>query len=170
MNTHATIIEDARGYLIKGIVQGVGFRPTLKRWAIAHALVGYTRNTPEGLEVAVWGQPINLDAFEAALRQRPPALSRIDQIITFTLNTAKPHTFDTQESTLADSHTLAISPDVGMCEDCLAEIFDPLANRFRYPFTNCTNCGPRFTIIRDMPYDRARTSMSEFTMCTACDS
>jgi hydrogenase maturation protein HypF len=153
---------------ITGIVQGVGFRPYVYGLAVRFALVGWVRNTSAGVDIEVDGIQETLDAFVLALKTELPALARIDKI---DLSFAKPglfNTFEIVESKAVEGSFQPISPDVGVCDDCLSELFNPTDRRYRYPFINCTNCGPRFTIITDIPYDRPNTTMALFAMCPDC--
>ncbi len=152
---------------ITGTVQGVGFRPFVFRLAEEHALSGWVRNTAELVEIHVEGAAPSLETFLQDLRRDPPPLARIETVV------AEPHEpegFETFEirTSRQDFGWQNISPDVATCDDCLRELFDPADRRYLYPFINCTHCGPRFTIIESMPYDRARTTMREFALCEAC--
>ncbi|MDO4581030.1 MAG: carbamoyltransferase HypF [Bacillota bacterium] len=157
-------------YAIKvhGIVQGVGFRPFVYGQAQRAALSGWVLNDANGVSIEIEGAPAACDAFIAALREHPPALSRVDEVIVAERPPLGEQGFEIRHSRAGLKSTL-ISPDMGTCDDCLADIRDPANRRYRYPFANCTNCGPRFTIIRDLPYDRGLTTMSGFVMCEACN-
>jgi hydrogenase maturation protein HypF len=155
---------------INGIVQGVGFRPFIFNLATNLGLKGWVRNTSAGVDIEVDGTPQALDAFIHVLKNEPPPLARIDEISVdkrpingFTL-------FEIMHSVAIESAFQPVSPDVCICPDCLRELFDPKDRRYRYPFINCTNCGPRFTIIEDIPYDRPKTTMASFTMCPDCQA
>ncbi len=153
---------------VTGIVQGVGFRPFIYALAQRFGLRGWVRNTSAGVEIDVEGAPTALDAFIHALRNEHPPLARLDSL---SVQTHEPRGFAHFEIISSERQADAfqpISPDVGICADCLRELFDPNDRRYRYPFINCTNCGPRFTIITDIPYDRPNTTMAIFAMCTAC--
>lgn len=153
---------------IKGIVQGVGFRPFVYSLALQNDLTGWVRNSSSGVEIEINGTLSNLENFLTILRNSPPPLSRID---TFNVEetTNKEYTeFSIIDSNSMDGEFLPISPDYSICDDCLRELFDPQDRRYRYPFINCTNCGPRFTIIKDIPYDRPKTTMASFEMCDQC--
>jgi hydrogenase maturation protein HypF len=155
---------------IKGIVQGVGFRPFVYNLASRHKLTGWVRNTTGGVEIEVIGPPKALDQFLEGLANEAPPLSQIDSI-EHKLTSAENHgSFQILNSNDTSAGILPISPDVSVCSDCLAELFSPQDFRYRYPFINCTNCGPRFTIIRDIPYDRPKTTMASFTFCQTCQS
>ncbi len=152
---------------IKGIVQGVGFRPFIYRLATKYQLKGWIINTSSGVELEVEGTPSNLKKFLASLRLEAPPISRIESLVTEDGEARGYHAFEIRESRKDYGYQL-ISPDIALCSDCLRELFDPIDRRYRYPFINCTNCGPRFTIIKDIPYDRASTTMSSFPMCPTC--
>lgn len=154
---------------ITGIVQGVGFRPFVYNLATRLKLNGWVRNTSAGVDIEVDGEQDVLDAFVMALRDEAPPLSRIDEL-TASYRPANGFTsFDIFHSESIPSAFQPISPDVAICDDCLRELFDPSDRRYRYPFINCTNCGPRFTIIQDIPYDRPKTTMAGFTLCLDCE-
>ena len=155
---------------IRGIVQGVGFRPFLHRFVKEHGLKGTVRNSSSGVELELEGERETLERFVHFLPERAPRLALIEAIEASYSDELK-HFTDFQiigSKTEALRDTL-ISPDIGICDDCLRELLDPKDRRYRYPFINCTNCGPRFTIIRDVPYDRAKTSMRDFPMCPDCE-
>jgi len=153
---------------IKGTVQGVGFRPFVYRLALEHDLAGFVFNHSQGVTIEVEGLPANLNRFLAQLQQKPPPLAVIEQVERFPLPPRGERAFAIVPSTEAAEHFTLISPDIATCEDCRRELFDPADRRYRYPFINCTNCGPRLTIIRDVPYDRAQTTMDVFPMCPDC--
>lgn len=153
---------------IEGVVQGVGFRPHVYRLAAAHGIAGWVLNSSEGVTIWAEGTEAQLEAFYRDLLARPPKLARIVSHCR-TPRTPVPYTtFFIKHSEAGEHKDVLISPDVAICEDCRREIFDPGDRRYGYPFTNCTNCGPRFTIIMDVPYDRAKTTMREFPMCPDC--
>lgn len=159
-----------RRIIVRGIVQGVGFRPFVYNQAQHHQLTGFVLNHSTGVTIEIEGSPPNLDSFERALHENPPPLARIDSIHNADIPLLNEPTFVIAQShATTERHTL-ISPDTTTCEECLTEIRNPTDRRFRYPFTNCTNCGPRFTIIQDVPYDRAKTTMHIFPMCPACQT
>ncbi len=154
---------------ITGIVQGVGFRPFVYNLATRLKLNGWVRNTSAGVDIEVDGEQDVLDVFVKALRDEAPPLSRIDEL-TASFRPANGFTaFDIFHSEVVEGAFQPISPDVAICDDCLRELFDPNDRRYRYPFINCTNCGPRFTIIKDIPYDRPQTTMAGFTLCPDCE-
>jgi hydrogenase maturation protein HypF len=153
---------------VSGIVQGVGFRPFVYRLARSLDLAGWVRNTSNGVEIQVEGALESLDGFVRRLTADAPALARIDAV-----QPLEPEPGGREDFRILDSRSLQgaeamIPADVSTCGDCFREIMDPGDRRFLYPFTNCTNCGPRFTIIRQVPYDRAQTTMASFTMCPRC--
>jgi hydrogenase maturation protein HypF len=153
---------------ITGIVQGVGFRPFVHALATRLVLKGWVRNTSAGVDIEVDGPVGALDEFLLALRTEIPPLAHIDEI---QIEHISPNGYDQfsiiQSESIPDAFQ-PISPDVCICPDCLRELFDPQDRRYRYPFINCTNCGPRFTIIQDIPYDRPHTTMAGFPMCPDC--
>lgn len=153
---------------VRGTVQGVGFRPFVYSLALQHQLSGWVRNTSGGVEIEVQGDISNLDAFQQKLKSDLPPLARIDKIIIQNIDPGDHTSFEIISSQPEAGAFIPISPDVSICEDCQRELFDSSDRRYRYPFINCTNCGPRFTIIRDIPYDRPKTSMSGFEMCPTC--
>lgn len=156
--------------MVSGIVQGVGFRPFIYTTALQNHLTGWVRNTSSGVEIEVNGEPQYIQSFLNSIKQNPPPLARIDSLNT---TPCKPNLyigFEILESHSEEGKFLPVSPDISICPDCQRELFDPSNRRFRYPFINCTNCGPRFTIIKDIPYDRPKTTMAEFALCEACKS
>jgi len=153
---------------VTGIVQGVGFRPFVYRLARNHNLAGWVCNTSNGVEIQVAGPPASLESFVQKLATDAPALARIDAVLPLAAEPWDQEGFRILESqNLAGTEAL-IPADVSTCEDCFREIKDPGDRRFQYPFTNCTNCGPRYTIIREVPYDRPQTTMAVFPMCPQC--
>jgi len=154
---------------ITGIVQGVGFRPFVYNLANRLNLNGWVRNTSAGVVIEVDGSQDVLDDFVKALRDEAPPLSRIDELTASYRPSNGFHSFDIVHSEAVEGAFQPISPDVAICDNCLHELFDPKDRRYRYPFINCTNCGPRFTIIKDIPYDRPKTTMSGFTLCPDCE-
>jgi len=154
---------------IRGVVQGVGFRPTVFRVAHEHGVRGEVRNDGEGVLIHAWAELPALDAFVHALERACPPLAAIDDIERAEAPSVEPvpDTF----SIVASERSLArtsVAPDAAACAACLAETIDPFNRRYRYPFTNCTHCGPRLSIVRELPYDRAQTSMAHFSLCDAC--
>ncbi|MGD8987083.1 MAG: carbamoyltransferase HypF, partial [Syntrophobacterales bacterium] len=154
---------------IQGIVQGVGFRPFIYQLAHHHRLNGYVANTPKGVEIEVEGDRKALQHFLKELPELTPPLAIITQIDTEELPAADYNRFEIKSSEQGEERAALISPDTTTCTDCLRELFDPQDRRYLYPFINCTNCGPRYTIINDIPYDRSKTSMAVFTMCDDCE-
>lgn len=158
---------------VTGIVQGVGMRPFVYREAMAHGICGWVLNAGDGVHIEAHALSETLDEFIAALSEHAPAASRVEHVEVMDLapgdwNAANEQGFRIVASQDQTAHTTLISPDIATCDDCLRELFDPADRRFHYPFINCTNCGPRFTIIRSLPYDRAATSMDCFPMCPTC--
>ncbi len=153
---------------IEGVVQGVGFRPFVYRLATQLGLTGWVRNTSQDVRIEVEGPHQSVQQFIHSLRTAAPSLSRIHHIEAERVGAQGSTRFEILESQFAPDKGQLISPDVATCTECMAEVLDCKDRRYRYPFTNCTNCGPRFTIITDMPYDRAHTTMANFTMCPEC--
>jgi hydrogenase maturation protein HypF len=153
---------------VRGIVQGVGFRPFVYALARRHGLAGLVRNDAEGVHIEVEGDAERLDLFLRGIQEEAPPLAIVEAVSWRPLAALGERGFRIEESREGPRRRALISPDVATCEDCLREIFDPADRRYRYPFTNCTNCGPRFTITRAVPYDRATTTMSRFEMCPEC--
>ena len=153
---------------ISGVVQGVGFRPFLFGLACAHHLCGHVSNTASGVAVFIQGKPENLDAFLLDILEKKPLLSQISRMVSTDTQPLDLADFTIIKSRHTRTKSALISPDVGVCPDCLKEMQDPADRRFEYPFINCTNCGPRYTIIQDIPYDRPNTSMKSFAMCPEC--
>lgn len=157
------------GVVISGIVQGVGFRPFLYREALLHQLSGFVRNTSYGIYAEIEGTASSCEAFFAALETSAPPLSRITRMQRDPI----PPLYETGFSILGSEggeHNALVSPDIGICKDCERELFSPQDRRYHYPFINCTNCGPRYSIVRDIPYDRKNTSMAGFIQCPDCQS
>ena len=156
---------------VRGIVQGVGFRPFVHRLVKEHGLSGWVRNTADGAGLELEGEEPALEAFLAALREDAPPLALIESVKARPVQGGEHFEgFSIVPSERGERMRTLISPDAGICPDCLRELLDPADRRYRYPFINCTNCGPRFTIIKSVPYDRAYTSMSEFPMCPDCEA
>src|SRR5215218_10106080 len=153
---------------VRGIVQGVGFRPFVYALARRHGLAGLVRNDAEGVHVEVEGDAEKLDLFLRGIGEEAPPLAVVEAVSWRPLTALGERDFRIEESREGVQRRALVSPDVATCEDCLREVFDPTDRRYRYPFTNCTNCGPRFTITRAVPYDRATTTMSRFEMCPQC--
>jgi len=153
---------------ISGMVQGVGFRPFLFGLACAHHLCGHVSNTDFGVALFVQGAPKDLNAFLLDIPEKKPLLSQISRMVSKDTPPLDLADFTIIKSRDTRTRSALISPDVGVCPDCLKEMQDPADRRFEYPFINCTNCGPRYTIIQDIPYDRPKTSMKAFAMCPDC--
>ena len=158
---------------VTGIVQGVGMRPFVYREAMAHGICGWMLNAGDGVHIEAHAPADALDAFVAALSEHAPAAARVEYVEVVDLaangwDTANEQGFRIVASQDQTAHTTLVSPDIATCDDCLRELFDPADRRYHYPFINCTNCGPRFTIIRSLPYDREATSMDRFPMCPEC--
>ena len=158
---------------VTGIVQGVGMRPFVYREAMAHGICGWVLNAGDGVHIEAHAPADALDTFVAALSEHAPAAARVEhvEVVDLAVNgwdAANEQGFRIVASQDQTAHTTLVSPDIATCDDCLRELFDPADRRYRYPFINCTNCGPRFTIIRSLPYDRAATSMDCFPMCPKC--
>ena len=153
---------------ITGIVQGVGFRPFVYGLAARYGLSGWVRNTSAGVDIEVDGNTQMLDSFVNSLRSQLPPLARIDSFDVSIGDSQGFSGFEIIPSEAVEGAFQPISPDVSICPDCLRELLDPTDRRYRYPFINCTNCGPRFTIITDIPYDRPNTTMALFDMCGDC--
>ncbi len=154
--------------IVKGIVQGVGFRPFIYRLAHKFALTGKVYNDPLGVIIEIEGSKESIENFLKLVRLETPPLARITDIETTDIPEKGSQHFAIAESEEHKEKKTLIAPDIAVCDDCLNELLDPSDRRYRYPFINCTNCGPRFTIIRKIPYDRKHTSMSDFTMCGDC--
>ena len=154
---------------ITGIVQGVGFRPFVYNLATRLNLKGWVNNTSAGVDIHIEGDDADMNSFIEKLSSEKPPLAVMDEISVREVPLENFKTFDIQHSTPIEGAFQPISPDVAICDDCLRELFDPSDRRYRYPFINCTNCGPRFTIIKDIPYDRPKTTMAGFALCPDCE-
>jgi hydrogenase maturation protein HypF len=161
---------ERRRIVIQGIVQGVGFRPFVYGEALRQNLVGFVLNDSRGVTIEVEGTSEALNGFQHALREKAPPLARIDTLTAELISPCYDTAFTIAQSQAGAERHALISPDTVTCDDCLHELFDPGDRRFHYPFINCTNCGPRFTIIQDVPYDRDKTTMGVFQMCPACQT
>jgi hydrogenase maturation protein HypF len=153
---------------VNGIVQGVGFRPFIYNLALRHGLKGEVSNTSGGVAIVVEGLADHIDAFTADISAAPPPLAHVVEVSRQEIPVAGYAAFTIVQSKADTALSTLISPDVSICDDCLKELFDPNDRRYRYPFINCTNCGPRYTIIDGIPYDRPKTSMKHFEMCPQC--
>jgi len=155
---------------VRGIVQGVGFRPFVYRLARDCHLSGWVRNTSGNVVIEVEGPEENVNQFSALLKDKAPPAARVQDVTTRKLAAKGDIDFVIRKSQPEPGKYQPVSPDLATCPECLAEVFESENRRYLYPFTNCTNCGPRFTIIRDIPYDRPMTTMSRFTMCPECQA
>ena len=153
---------------VRGVVQGVGFRPYVYRLAHEHNLKGWVRNTSGNVEIEVEGDSESLDRFLSDLEDKSPPMARLEHVEATFYSPKGYDGFEIFESLSQKGEYQLVSPDIATCEECRKEIFCPTDRRSGYPFTNCTNCGPRFTIIEDIPYDRPKTTMREFQMCPEC--
>jgi len=155
---------------VRGAVQGVGFRPFVHRLATQLGLTGWVNNSPQGVFLEAEGERPILEQFVLRLASGKPPASFIQSLETTWLDPLGFQAFDIRPSDTTGDKSALILPDIATCPDCLREMFDPQNRRFRYPFTNCTHCGPRFSIIEALPYDRANTAMKKFAMCPACQA
>ena len=162
------MLKSSRHIHIIGIVQGVGFRPFIFNLASDYDLTGWVCNSASGVDIEISGPSEILDQFSADISQKAPPLSQIDSITVEEIPLQDFPDFQIISSQDKASDFIPISPDVAICAQCQAELFDPKDRRYRYPFINCTNCGPRFSIIKEIPYDRPKTTMSGFEMCPDC--
>ena len=153
---------------IYGQVQGVGFRPFVYRIAKQFDIRGWVLNSSDGVVIEAEGSDKLLESFLLALRTELPPLARIDRLTVSCQSPRGDLDFVIEHSLAAAGHFALVPPDVATCADCAADFRSPDNRRFEYPFTNCTNCGPRYTIIRDIPYDRTNTTMVQFPMCARC--
>ncbi len=158
----------ARKIEVNGVVQGVGFRPFLFVLAHKYHLTGEVANTDTGVCLVVEGEPDDIELFMADIVDKKPPLSDIMQIKDSMADLVGFDSFTIVKSRIARHRATLVSPDVTICKDCLSELYDPKDRRYEYPFINCTHCGPRYTIIEDVPYDRPKTSMKNFKLCKAC--
>ncbi|HEX5064236.1 MAG TPA: carbamoyltransferase HypF, partial [Kofleriaceae bacterium] len=164
-------VDERRSIRVRGVVQGVGFRPAMYRLAESLGLAGFVRNDREGVWIEIEGPGKMLERFAAEVRGAAPPASRIDEIEQAVVPVRRERGFAIAESPrdAESTHASAEIPvDLGPCDACLRELEDPTNRRYRYPFINCTNCGPRFTIVREVPYDRPKTTMAAFAMCAPC--
>ncbi len=160
-----------RAIRVRGVVQGVGFRPAMFRLASSLGLSGFVLNDREGVWVEIEGPPGDLDRFVADLERAAPPAARIDRVETAAVAPCRDGEFriaDSPHAMAGERAAAAIPADLAPCADCLRELLDPADRRYRYPFINCVSCGPRFTIVREVPYDRPKTTMAQFEMCAAC--
>jgi hydrogenase maturation protein HypF len=155
---------------VRGVVQGVGFRPFVYRLASANTLTGWVLNAGEGVEIHLEGSEQGLEAFLRELKAKPPAAASITAIEIEPASAAGFDDFTIRESLQQERPTVRISPDLPICDDCLSELFDPNDRRHGYPYINCTNCGPRYTVITSLPYDRPNTTMREWPLDAYCSA
>ena len=163
------LMKIRKNMIIKGIVQGVGFRPFIHKLVSFYHLFGWVLNSDQGVEIDIEGEEVELNKFIIDIKEKLPPLARIEEMKISHLPLENYHNFTIRKSIVNEiNNFVLVSPDISICEDCLKELFDSSNRRFHYPFINCTNCGPRFTIIKDIPYDREKTSMNVFRMCPEC--
>lgn len=162
-------MKEALDIEVHGIVQGVGFRPFIYKVARCHLINGWVLNATAGVFIHAEGESKDIDDFVMEISDNAPAASRVDEILMkeVPLEDFESFTIRYSDEAAAEATTL-VSPDLATCDECAAELFDPSNRRYHYPFINCTNCGPRFTIINKLPYDRKYTSMAAFPMCEQC--
>lgn len=153
---------------VRGVVQGVGFRPFVYRLASANKLNGWVLNAEEGVEIHLEGDEAGLEAFVRELKAHPPPAASISEIDVRSVEPEGLHEFTIRESQRRQRPTVRISPDLPVCDDCLREVFDPSDRRFQYPYINCTNCGPRYTVVQSLPYDRPNTTMKQWLLDDYC--
>ncbi|MBO0838483.1 MAG: carbamoyltransferase HypF, partial [Actinobacteria bacterium] len=169
MTTPAATLQRQR-LTITGVVQGVGFRPFAVRLATELGLTGFVGNDARAVFAEVQGPRRAVAEFARRLRSDAPPLALITTVSAEAMDTRQEDGFRIVASTATAGARTLVSPDVATCGDCLRELFDPRDRRYRHPFITCTNCGPRFTIIRDLPYDRPNTTMARFGMCPRCEA
>jgi hydrogenase maturation protein HypF len=155
---------------VRGIVQGVGFRPFVYRLAYANALTGWVLNGDQGVQIYLEGDDQNMDAFVREMRSAPPAAANISDVEIEPASCEGLTDFTIRESHHSEQPTVRISPDLPVCPDCLEECFDPDNPRYRYPYINCTNCGPRYSVVIALPYDRVNTTMRAWRLDAYCDT
>ena len=159
-----------RAIRISGIVQGVGFRPYVHSLASQLCLSGFVQNRGGAVVIEAEGAEAVLDVFLDRIRCKPPPLARINRLTWQPITAKDDQQFCIIDSDASESADVFVSPDAATCRDCRDELFDPEDRRYHYPFLNCTNCGPRLTIVCCAPYDRANTTMSKFKMCAECSA
>ena len=159
---NATFIE------VKGIVQGVGFRPFVYTLALKYNLYGWVNNDDKGVNIHLEGNPLDIKSFINELKTNPPILAKIDSISIKSVESKNYNYFEITKSEITTNKSTIISPDMAICQDCIDDINDKNNFRYNYALTNCTNCGPRYSIINTVPYDRCNTSMANFEMCSEC--
>ncbi len=155
---------------VRGIVQGVGFRPFVYNLAHQLGLAGHVLNSSAGVTIEIEGAEPVVALFVATLRSSPPPLAQIEEITIAELQTRRRYGVFIRHSEAEPGEFVLVSPDVATCDDCWRDFGDAANRRYGYPFTNCTNCGPRYTIIQDIPYDRPTTTMAKFRMCALCQA
>jgi hydrogenase maturation protein HypF len=155
---------------VRGVVQGVGFRPFVYRLAHANSLAGWVLNGGQGVEIHLEGADRDMEAFVQEMQSNPPSASTISEVEVEPAPCEDLKEFSIRESHHAERPTVHVSPDLPVCEDCLKECFDPSNQRYRYPYINCTNCGPRYSVILSLPYDRDTTTMKDWPMDAYCDA
>jgi hydrogenase maturation protein HypF len=164
-----TAVRTGRRIQIRGVVQGVGVRPWIYRLATEQGIAGYVRNDGTGVTIEAFGPEATLDVFVHRLETSAPPSAAVRELRWSPIRPASIDTFNILQSEEGTERRVSIPPDLPTCAACISELFDPADRRYRYPFINCTNCGPRFTITRDVPYDRSATTMAPFRMCQACE-
>ncbi len=164
------MVKNRNFIVVEGIVQGVGFRPFVYNLAKKYELKGWVNNNSEGVYIEIEGYQENINKFMECLKNNPPPLARIEKITKKNHKVLNYTNFEIRESQHNLNKITFISPDIATCSECSEDILNIKNRRLGYAFTNCTNCGPRFSIIKDLPYDRCNTTMSEFKMCTQCNS
>src|SRR5579883_2921236 len=159
----------ARSIYVRGVVQGVGFRPFVYRLARANALSGWVHNAIHGVEILLEGAEPALDAFVRDLKMQSPPAARIAEIRVKETHPLGLSEFTIRESERLERPTVRISPDLPVCDVCRTELFDATDRRYQYPYINCTNCGPRYSVILSLPYDRPRTTMKSWSLDEYCE-
>src|SRR5277367_2833925 len=155
---------------VRGVVQGVGFRPFVYRLAHANTLAGWVLNGDQGVEIHLEGSERAMETFIQEMRSKPPSASSISEIEVEPAPHEGLNEFTIRESRHSEQLTVRVSPDLPICEDCLKECFDSSDQRYKYPYINCINCGPRYSVILSLPYDRDNTTMREWPMDAYCES
>lgn len=163
-------IRQRRRIQVQGIVQGVGFRPFVYTQASQLELTGFVFNSSAGVTIEIEGLSDALDMFQCALHNKLPPLARVDSIQVEQISLRHESAFAIRQSQADEQHGALLAPDIAMCDLCLHELYDPMDRRYAYPFLNCTNCGPRFTIVQELPYDRNKTTMRAFPLCPNCQA
>src|SRR5271168_5421373 len=153
---------------VRGVVQGVGFRPFVYRLACANTLNGWVLNAEEGVEIHLEGAETGLEAFVHTLKTQPPPAASIAEIQVEAAEHIGLREFTIRSSARREHPTVRISPDLPVCDACLAELFDPTHPRYLYPYINCTNCGPRYSVVLSLPYDRPNTTMRQWPLDEYC--